>query len=90
MAGLVDGTAERACFTEGIGAHREQGDREDRKPSFRMVQKPVTPEGCLGWTLEGRRPQIRGLRAGGSLPVGRSTPATQRLSPAKVPNLYHA
>jgi len=33
--------------------------------------------GWLGSTPEGRRPQIRGLRAGGSLAIASSTPATQ-------------
>ena len=40
--------------------------------------------GWLGSTPEGRRPQIRGFRAGGSLAVASSTPATQLLSPAKM------
>jgi len=55
-----------------------------------MVQKQVTPQGWLGSTPEGRRPQVRGLRAGGSLAVGSSTPATQVLSPPKMLNLNHA
>jgi hypothetical protein len=46
--------------------------------------------GWLGSTPDGRRPQIRGFRAGGSLAVARSTPATQFLSPAKKLKLNHA
>src|SRR5271157_1093387 len=46
--------------------------------------------GWLGATPEGRRPQIRGFRAGGSLAVASSTPATQLLSPAKMLKLNHA
>ncbi|MGA2704025.1 MAG: hypothetical protein ABSH35_23365, partial [Isosphaeraceae bacterium] len=41
-----------------------------------MVQTQVTALGWLGSTPEGRRPQIRGWRAGGSLAVASSTPAT--------------
>jgi hypothetical protein len=48
------------------------------------------PRGWLGSTPEGRRPQIRGFRAGGSLAVASSTPATQLLSPAKMLKLNHA
>jgi hypothetical protein len=44
----------------------------------------------LGSTPERRRPQIRGFRAGGSLAVANSTPATQLLSPAKMLKLNHA
>jgi hypothetical protein len=40
-----------------------------------------------GW---GRRPQVRGFRAGGSLAVASSTPATQRLLPAMMLNLNQA
>jgi hypothetical protein len=46
--------------------------------------------GWLGSTPEERRPQIRGFRAGGSLAVASSTPATQLLSPAKMLKLNHA
>jgi hypothetical protein len=38
---------------------------------------PAHSSGWLGSTPEGRRPQIRGLRAGGSLAIASSTPATQ-------------
>src|SRR5271157_3329681 len=38
----------------------------------------------------GRRPQIRGWRAGGSLAVSSPTPATPLLSPAKIRELNHA
>src|SRR5208337_2617552 len=55
-----------------------------------MVQTQVTAQGWLGSTPEGRRPQIRGWRAGGSLPVASSTPATPLLSPAKVRELNPA
>jgi hypothetical protein len=41
-----------------------------------MVQTQVTAQGWLGSTPEGRRPQIRGWRAGGSLAVANSTPTT--------------
>ena len=49
-----------------------------------MVQKRVTAQGWLGSTPEGQRPQIRGLRAGGSLVVASSIPATQLSSPARL------
>ena len=49
-----------------------------------MVQKRVTAQGWLGSTPEGQRPQIRGLRPGGSLAVANSIPATQLSSPARL------
>ena len=49
-----------------------------------MVQKRVTAQGWLGSTPEGQRPQIRGLRAGGSLAIASSIPATQLSSPARL------
>ena len=49
-----------------------------------MIQKRVTAQGWLGLTPEGQRPQIRGLRAGGSLAVASSIPATQLSSPARL------
>ena len=49
-----------------------------------MVQKRVTAQGWLGSTPEGQRPQIRGLRAGGSLAVASSIPANQLSSPARL------
>src|SRR5271157_71265 len=49
-----------------------------------MVQKRVPAQGWLGSTPEGQRPQIRGLRAGGSLAVASSIPATQLSSPARL------
>src|SRR5208337_3828869 len=56
-----------------------------------MVQTQVTAQGWLGSTPEGRRPQIRGWRAGGSLAVASSTPATPlfftRADPAVEPCL---
>ena len=55
-----------------------------------MVQTQVTAQGCLGSTPEGRRPQIRGCGAGGSLAVSSPTPATPLLSPAKIRELNHA
>src|SRR5271157_1637929 len=58
--------------------------------SWGMVQTQVTAQGCLGSTPEGRRPQIRGWRAGGSLAVSSPTPATPLLSPAKIRDLNHA
>ena len=45
--------------------------------------------GDRGRPHEGRRPQIRGFRAGGSLAVTSSTPATQHLSPPKLVKLNH-
>jgi len=57
---------------------------------FGMVQEQVTPQGWLGSMPAGRRPQVRGLRAGGSLAAASSTPATQVLSPPKMLNLNHA
>ena len=53
-------------------------------PFFGMVQKRVTAQEWLGSTPEGQRPQIRGLRAGGSLAVASSIPATQLSSPARL------
>ncbi len=55
-------------------------DRED----VGMVQKRVPAHAWLGSTPEGQRPQIRGLRAGGSLAVASSIPATQLSSPARL------
>jgi hypothetical protein len=52
-----------------------------------MNPKPMQPQVFI---TPGRRPQIRGLRAGGSLAIASSTPATQLLSPARVVNLNHA
>jgi len=49
-----------------------------------MVQKRVTAQGWLRSTPEGQRPQIRGLRAGDSLAVASSIPATQLSSPARL------
>ena len=39
---------------------------------------------------EGRRPQSRGLRAGGSPAIANSTPGTQTFLPAKAHKLNHA
>jgi len=62
----------------------------DLAPSWGMVQTQVTAQGWRGSTPEGRRPQIRGWRAGGSLAVASSTPATPPLlSPAKIRELNH-
>ena len=55
-----------------------------------MVQMQVTPQGWLGSTPEGRRPQVRGFRTGGSLAFARSTPATQLLPPSSMLKLNHA
>jgi len=55
-----------------------------------MVQTQVTSQGWLGSTPQGRRPQIRGCRAGGSLAVASSAPATPLLSRAKIRELNHA
>src|SRR5271166_5083550 len=55
-----------------------------------MVQKQVTAQGWLGSTPEGRRPQVRRWRAGGSLAVASSTPATPLLPPAKMRELNRA
>ena len=55
-----------------------------------MVQTQVTAQGRLGSTPEGRRPQIRSWRTGGSLAVSTPTPATPLLSPAKIRELNHA
>ena len=55
-----------------------------------MVQTQVTAQGWLGSTPEGRRPQIRGWRAGGWLAVASSTPATPLFSPANIRELNHA
>ncbi|MGD0040041.1 MAG: hypothetical protein ABSE84_06395, partial [Isosphaeraceae bacterium] len=57
---------------------------------LRHGSKAGYTSGWLGSTPEGRRPQIRGFRAGGSLAVASSTPATQLLSPANMLKLNHA
>jgi len=62
---------------------------EDLAPAG-MVQTQVAAQGWLMSAPEGRRPQIRGWRAGGSLAVASSTPATPLLSPAKIRELNHA
>ena len=56
----------------------------EKRQNKGMVQKRVTAQGWLGSTPEGQRPQIRGLRAGGSLAVASSIPATQLSSPARL------
>jgi len=61
-----------------------------RNADSRHGSKAGYTSGWLGSTPEGRRPQIRGFRAGGSLAVATSTPATQLLSPAKMLKLNHA
>ena len=68
----------------------EENRAADYRRSSGMVQTQVTAQGCLGSTPEGRRPQIRGWRAGGSLAVSSPTPATPLLSPAKIRELNHA
>src|SRR5271166_4834983 len=60
------------------------GGGSGRTEARGMVQKRVTAQGWLGSTPEGQRPQIRGLRAGGSLAVASSIPATQLSSPARL------
>src|SRR5271157_5514878 len=55
-----------------------------------MVQRQVAAQGWLGSMPEGRRPQIRGWRAGSSLAVASSTTANPLLSPAKIRELNHA
>ncbi len=55
-----------------------------------MVQTQVTAQVWLGSTPEGRCPQVRGWRAGGSLAVASSTPATPLLPHAKMRELNHA
>src|SRR5208337_4722592 len=67
---------------------QSQGFRHDRPR--RHGSKAGYTSGWLGSTPEGRRPQIRGFRAGGSLAVASSTPATQLLSPAKMLKLNQA
>src|SRR5208337_1290043 len=69
---------------------------EDQSQEFRQDRprrhgsKAGYTSGWLGSTPEGRRPQIRGFRAGSWLAVASSTPATQLLSPAKMLKLNHA
>ena len=46
--------------------------------------------GVAGVDARRATPQIRGWRAGGSLAVASSTPATPLFSPAKIPELNHA
>jgi len=70
-----------------IGDSRDIGDEGKRDVArifSSMVQKRVTAQGWLGSTPVGQRPQIRGLRAGGSLAVASSIPATQLSSPARL------
>jgi len=70
-----------------IGVGRDIGDEGKRDVArifSSMVQKRVTAQGWLGSTPEGQRPQIRGLRAGGSLAVASSIPAAQLSSPARL------
>src|SRR5271166_2561572 len=70
-----------------IGVGRDIGDEGKRDVArifSSMVQKRVTAQGWLGSTPVGQRPQIRGLRAGGSLAVASSIPATQLSSPARL------
>jgi len=55
----------------------------EKRQNKGMVQKRVTAQGWLGSTPEGQRPQIR-VRAGGSLAVASSIPATQLSSPARL------
>jgi len=76
-----------ATATEGLAAVRPV---PLALPEDGMVQTQVTAQGWLGSTPEGRRPQIRGWCAGGSLVVASSTPATPLLSPAKIRELNHA
>ena len=64
--------------------HRKRGSVEKSAKTKGMVQKRVTAQGWLGSTPAGQRPQIRGLRAGGSLAVASSIPATQLSSPARL------
>jgi len=45
-----------------------------------MFETQVTAQGWIRWTPEGRCLQIRGWRAGGSLAVASSTPATPLVS----------
>ncbi len=69
-----------------LGAARESGHNSICQNGLKillretvgMVQTQVTAQGWLGSAPEGRRPQIRGWRAGGSLAVASSTPATPR------------
>src|SRR5208337_2752079 len=73
-------------------ARRAQGPPDGRANGGRdrHGSKAGYNSGWLGSTPGGRRPQIRGLRAGGSLAIASSTPATQLLSPARVATLNHA
>jgi len=56
----------------------------------RSQDQGITEQGWLGSTPAGRHPQTRCPRAGGSLAVASSTPATQLLSPSKILKLNHA
>src|SRR5271157_1824217 len=73
-------------------ARRAQGPPDGRANGGRdrHGSKAGYNSGWLGSTPGGRRPQFRGLRAGGSLAIASSTPATQLLSPARVATLNHA
>src|SRR5271157_6019977 len=88
---------ERKCWqrvekeSKPVAMRGQAGDYQKRKgPAW--FKRRSQPRG--GWgrrpTPEGRRHQIRGWRAGGSLAVVSSTPATPLLSPAKIRELNHA
>jgi hypothetical protein len=72
------------------GTTSELGRAADCQAFCCMVQTQVTVQGWLGSTPEGRRPQIRGSRTGGSLAFASSTPATPFVSPARSRELNHA
>jgi hypothetical protein len=96
MPGRRRGHGTQGCFAVNRGACRNAAPPQrtqvqpGRCQETGMVQTQVTAHGWLGSTPEGRRRQIRGWRAGGSLAVASSTPATQLLSPAKIRELHHA
>ncbi|MGO9470182.1 MAG: hypothetical protein ACLQVF_39275 [Isosphaeraceae bacterium] len=78
-----------SCFERRVPASHKRSAVLDSSHSG-MVQMQVTPQGCLGSTPEGRRPQVRGFRTGGSLAFARSTPATKLLPPSSMLKLNHA
>src|SRR5271165_197067 len=68
----------------------EPGRAADRQACAAWFKRRSQLRGAWGSTPEGRRPQIRGWRAGGSLAVSSPTPATPLFSPAKIRELNHA
>src|SRR5208282_1353708 len=88
---LLNRVALRILRASGRGFRPWRADFAPQpRPVSGMVQTQVAAQGWLMSAPEGRRPQIRGWRAGGSLAVASSTPATPLFSPAKIRELNRA